>query len=71
MVSGGGGSYLIGGNSGSTAVTVEEAAAAAANMTHATRVSQATVSQKSVFYIHLVCFFYFGMYFLLSYGCSL
>lgn len=44
MVSGGGGAYLISGNSGSTAVTVEDAATAAANMTHATRVSQATVS---------------------------
>ncbi|XP_035741091.1 DNA-binding protein RFX2-like isoform X9 [Vespa mandarinia] len=43
VVSGGGGAYLITGNSGSAAVTVEEAAAAAANMTHATRVSQATV----------------------------
>ncbi|XP_024939248.1 DNA-binding protein RFX2 isoform X3 [Cephus cinctus] len=43
VVSGGGGTYLIGGNSGGTAVSVEEAAAAAANMTHATRVSQATV----------------------------
>ncbi|XP_060830527.1 DNA-binding protein RFX2 isoform X3 [Bombus pascuorum] len=43
VVSGGGGAYLISGNSGSTAVTVEDAAAAAANMTHATRVSQATV----------------------------
>lgn len=47
MVSGGGGAYLISGNSGGTNVTVEEAAAAAAaNMTHATRVSQATVSSK-------------------------
>lgn len=45
MVSGGGGAYLISGNSGAAAVTVEEAAAAAANMTHATRVSQATVSK--------------------------
>lgn len=45
MVSGGGGAYLISGNSGGTAVTVEDAAAAAANMTHATRVSQATVSR--------------------------
>ncbi|XP_017752517.1 PREDICTED: DNA-binding protein RFX2 isoform X1 [Eufriesea mexicana] len=43
VVSGGGGAYLISGNSGGTAVTVEDAAAAAANMTHATRVSQATV----------------------------
>ncbi|XP_014474713.1 PREDICTED: DNA-binding protein RFX2 isoform X3 [Dinoponera quadriceps] len=43
VVSGGGGTYLISGNSGGAAVTVEEAAAAAANMTHATRVSQATV----------------------------
>ncbi|XP_067209809.1 DNA-binding protein RFX2 isoform X3 [Linepithema humile] len=43
VVSGGGGAYLISGNSGSTTVTVEEAAAAAANMTHAARVSQATV----------------------------
>ncbi|KAG7197128.1 hypothetical protein KM043_007215 [Ampulex compressa] len=43
VVSGGGGAYLISGNSGGAAVTVEEAAAAAANMTHATRVSQATV----------------------------
>ncbi|XP_012342526.1 DNA-binding protein RFX2 isoform X3 [Apis florea] len=43
VVSGGGGAYLISGNSGSTAVTVEDAATAAANMTHATRVSQATV----------------------------
>ncbi|XP_076168493.1 regulatory transcription factor Rfx isoform X4 [Ptiloglossa arizonensis] len=43
VVSGGGGTYLISGNSGGTAVTVEDAAAAAANMTHATRVSQATV----------------------------
>lgn len=42
-MSGGGGAYLISGNSGSTTVSVEEAAAAA-NMTHATRVSQATVS---------------------------
>lgn len=72
MVSGGGGAYLIGGNSGSTAVTVEEAAAAAANMTHATRVSQATVSQNSVFYIGLVCFSYVGMaFYSLTYGCSL
>lgn len=63
MVSGGGGAYLIGGNSGSTAVTVEEAAAAAANMTHATRVSQATVSQNSVPYVSfpLICFFFFNM----------
>ncbi|XP_076756277.1 regulatory transcription factor Rfx isoform X4 [Xylocopa sonorina] len=43
VVSGGGGAYLISGNSGGAAVTVEDAAAAAANMTHATRVSQATV----------------------------
>ncbi|XP_017893084.1 DNA-binding protein RFX2 isoform X3 [Ceratina calcarata] len=43
VVSGGGGTYLISGNSGGTGVTVEDAAAAAANMTHATRVSQATV----------------------------
>ncbi|XP_032684856.1 DNA-binding protein RFX2 isoform X2 [Odontomachus brunneus] len=43
VVSGGGGTYLISGNSGGATVTVEEAAAAAANMTHATRVSQATV----------------------------
>ncbi|PBC25630.1 Transcription factor RFX3 [Apis cerana cerana] len=43
VVSGGGGAYLISGNSGNTAVTVEDAATAAANMTHATRVSQATV----------------------------
>ncbi|XP_020286707.1 DNA-binding protein RFX2 isoform X3 [Pseudomyrmex gracilis] len=44
VVSGGGGAYLISGNSGGTNVTVEEAAAAAAaNMTHATRVSQATM----------------------------
>ncbi|XP_053989028.1 DNA-binding protein RFX2 isoform X2 [Hylaeus anthracinus] len=43
VVSGGGGAYLISGNSGGTPVTVEDAAAAAANMTHATRVSQATV----------------------------
>ncbi|XP_012135970.1 regulatory transcription factor Rfx isoform X3 [Megachile rotundata] len=43
VVSGGGGAYLISGNSGGTTVTVEDAAAAAANMTHATRVSQATV----------------------------
>ncbi|XP_076235943.1 regulatory transcription factor Rfx isoform X2 [Calliopsis andreniformis] len=43
VVSGGGGAYLISGNSGGTGVTVEDAAAAAANMTHATRVSQATV----------------------------
>ncbi|XP_066598967.1 DNA-binding protein RFX2 isoform X3 [Prorops nasuta] len=43
VVSGGGGAYLISGNSGSTAVSVEEAATAAANITHATRVSQATV----------------------------
>ncbi|XP_029178995.1 DNA-binding protein RFX2 isoform X3 [Nylanderia fulva] len=43
VVSGSGGAYLISGNSGGTTVTVEEAAAAAANMTHATRVSQATV----------------------------
>ncbi|XP_033223625.1 DNA-binding protein RFX2 isoform X3 [Belonocnema kinseyi] len=42
VVSGGGGAYLISGNSGSNTVSVEEAAAAA-NMTHATRVSQATV----------------------------
>ncbi|XP_011647753.2 DNA-binding protein RFX2 isoform X3 [Pogonomyrmex barbatus] len=40
VVSGGGGTYLISGNSGSTTVTVEETAA---NVTHATRVSQATV----------------------------
>ncbi|XP_046424208.1 DNA-binding protein RFX2 isoform X3 [Neodiprion pinetum] len=44
VVSGGGGTYLISGNAGGTAVSVEEAAAAAANITHATRVSQATVS---------------------------
>ncbi|XP_043797195.1 DNA-binding protein RFX2 isoform X3 [Apis laboriosa] len=43
VVSGGGGAYLISGNSGNAAVTVEDAATAAANMTHATRVSQATV----------------------------
>ncbi|XP_006564644.1 DNA-binding protein RFX2 isoform X3 [Apis mellifera] len=43
VVSGGGGAYLISGNSGNTTVTVEDAATAAANMTHATRVSQATV----------------------------
>ncbi|XP_026830417.1 DNA-binding protein RFX2 isoform X3 [Ooceraea biroi] len=43
VVSGGGGTFLISGNSGSATVTVEEAAAAAANMTHATRVSQATM----------------------------
>lgn len=43
MVSGGGGAYLISGNSGGATVTVEETAA---NVTHATRVSQATVSQK-------------------------
>ncbi|XP_034185450.1 regulatory transcription factor Rfx isoform X3 [Osmia lignaria lignaria] len=43
VVSGGGGAYLISGNSGGATVTVEDAAAAAANMTHATRVSQATV----------------------------
>nr|XP_033337438.1 DNA-binding protein RFX2 isoform X4 [Megalopta genalis] len=44
VVSGGGGAYLISGNSaGGTTVTVEDAATAAANMTHATRVSQATV----------------------------
>lgn len=43
MISGGGGAYLISGNSGGTTVTVEETAA---NVTHATRVSQATVSQK-------------------------
>lgn len=43
MVSGGGGAYLISGNSGGTTVTVEETAA---NVTHATRVSQATVSQR-------------------------
>lgn len=43
VVSGSGGAYLISGNSGGATVTVEEAAAAAANMTHATRVSQATV----------------------------
>ncbi|XP_018309489.1 DNA-binding protein RFX2 isoform X1 [Mycetomoellerius zeteki] len=40
VVSGGGGAYLISGNSGGTTVTVEETAA---NVTHATRVSQATV----------------------------
>lgn len=44
MVSGGGGAYMISGNSAGSAVSVEEAAAAA-NMSHATRVSQATVSQ--------------------------
>jgi len=44
VVSGGGGAYLISGNSGGTTVaTVEEVAA---NVTHATRVSQATVSPK-------------------------
>ncbi|XP_046741895.1 DNA-binding protein RFX2 isoform X2 [Diprion similis] len=43
VVSGGGGTYLISGNAGGTAVSVEEAAAAAANITHATRASQATV----------------------------
>ncbi|XP_058790783.1 DNA-binding protein RFX2 [Phymastichus coffea] len=51
VVSGGGGAYLISGNSASapqpqaqpTQSTVEDAATAAANMTHATRVSQATV----------------------------
>ncbi|XP_043472783.1 DNA-binding protein RFX2 isoform X2 [Leptopilina heterotoma] len=43
VVSGGGGAYLISGNTGGATVSVEEAAAAAANMTHATRVSQATV----------------------------
>ncbi|CAK9826745.1 Transcription factor RFX3 [Anthophora retusa] len=43
VVSGGGGAYLISSNTGGTAVTVEDAATAAANMTHATRVSQATV----------------------------
>ncbi|KYM94974.1 Transcription factor RFX3 [Cyphomyrmex costatus] len=40
VVSGGGGAYLISGNSGGTTVAVEETAA---NVTHATRVSQATV----------------------------
>ncbi|XP_023244976.1 DNA-binding protein RFX2 [Copidosoma floridanum] len=39
----GGGAYLISGNSASGPVNVEDAATAAANMTHATRVSQATV----------------------------
>ncbi|XP_011495622.1 PREDICTED: DNA-binding protein RFX2 [Ceratosolen solmsi marchali] len=43
VVSGGGGAYLISGNSTSAPVSVEDAATAAANMTHATRVSQATV----------------------------
>lgn len=45
MVSGGGGAYLISGNAGGAAVSVEEATTAA-NMTHATRVSQATVSHN-------------------------
>ncbi|XP_016841053.1 DNA-binding protein RFX2 isoform X4 [Nasonia vitripennis] len=45
VVSGGGGAYLISGNSttATAPVSVEDAATAAANMTHATRVSQATV----------------------------
>ncbi|XP_034934606.1 DNA-binding protein RFX2-like isoform X3 [Chelonus insularis] len=43
VVSGGGGAYLISGNAGGATISVEEAASAA-NMTHATRVSQATVS---------------------------
>lgn len=58
MVSGGGGAYLISGNSGSTTVTVEEAAAAAANMTHAARVSQATVSEKTYFPVFLAYLMY-------------
>ncbi|XP_018343073.1 PREDICTED: DNA-binding protein RFX2 isoform X5 [Trachymyrmex septentrionalis] len=40
VVSGGGGAYLISNNSGGTTVTVEDTAA---NVTHAARVSQATV----------------------------
>ncbi|KAJ8668157.1 hypothetical protein QAD02_009820 [Eretmocerus hayati] len=43
VVSGGGGAYLISGNSTSAPVSVEDANSSAANMTHATRVSQATV----------------------------
>ncbi|XP_043289835.1 DNA-binding protein RFX2 isoform X2 [Venturia canescens] len=42
VVSGGGGAYLISGNAAGASISVEEAASAA-NMTHATRVSQATV----------------------------
>ncbi|XP_057342211.1 DNA-binding protein RFX2 isoform X1 [Microplitis mediator] len=42
VVSGGGGAYLISGNAGSATISVEEANSVA-NMTHATRVSQATV----------------------------
>ncbi|KAK0074477.1 hypothetical protein PV326_012415, partial [Microctonus aethiopoides] len=41
VVSGGGGAYLISGNTGGGGISVEEATSAA-NMTHATRVSQAT-----------------------------
>jgi len=51
VVSGGGGAYLISGNSGGTTVTVEETAA---NVTHATRVSQATVSQKKKSISHIL-----------------
>ena len=49
VVSAGGGAYLISGNSNNATVSVEDAASTAANMTHATRVSQATVRLNSHF----------------------